>query len=68
MSASEDRIVAKLPLTELLAGKRPGTGLADTEPSSFDPGRLRAGRLERAHHAGQVGIVLEEPREQLRPR
>jgi Xaa-Pro aminopeptidase len=60
-----DREIAGLSERELLQAKRPGTGLTDTEPLSFDPKQLRQGRLERLRamlrERELAGCLLFEP-------
>ena len=52
----------------LLAAKSPGMGLTDTEPTSFDPRRLRAQRLERLRammrERDYAAVVLLDPNNQ----
>ena len=53
---------------ELLARKRPGAGLTDTEPTSVDPLVLRAGRLQRVRammaENGYAAVILFDPNNQ----
>ena len=63
-----DRVIAGVPASEILASKRPGTGLADTEPGSFDPLALRGGRLARVRammaERGYAALILFDPNNQ----
>ncbi len=63
-----DDVIAGLPRDEILAGKRPGAGLPDTEPPSVDPRRLRAERLSRVRammaEQGYAALLLFDPNNQ----
>src|SRR5690606_4988885 len=60
--------IAGLDEATLLAAKAPGFGVTDTEPSSFDPVRLRAERLGRLRammrSQGYAAVVLFDPNNQ----
>jgi Xaa-Pro aminopeptidase len=64
----EKRAIAGLDEAEILAAKRPGMGLTDCEPLSFDPRELRRKRLERLRHMlaerEYAGCVLLDPNNQ----
>jgi Xaa-Pro aminopeptidase len=61
-------LIAGVPARELLEAKAPGLGLADTEPTSFDPRRLRAERLARLREMMRrrdyAAVLLFDPNNQ----
>lgn len=66
--SARDPYIAGMPEADLLAQKRPGMGLSDTEPQSFDPEALRAGRLARVREMmaemGYAALILFDPNNQ----